>query len=128
MGTTVTGGCLCGGVRFSVKGPLAPASACHCRQCWKSSGHHWASTHMPRAEITFQADDALTWYTSSPGIRRGFCGICGAFLFWDPAEEDAMSISMGALDAPTGGNLTRHIFTSDKGDYYEIKDGLPQSG
>jgi hypothetical protein len=34
---------------------------------------------------------------------------------------------MGAFDAPTGTRLAKHIFVADKGDYYGIADGLPQS-
>ena len=29
---------------------------------------------------------------------------------------------MGAFDQPTGARLAKHIFTADKGDYYEIGD------
>ncbi|MEQ9675765.1 MAG: GFA family protein, partial [Roseovarius indicus] len=36
------------------------------------------------------------------------------------------SFALGALDEPTGLTLEKHIFTADKGDYYDIKDGLPQ--
>ncbi|SFN58054.1 GFA family protein [Dokdonella immobilis] len=50
-------------------------------------------------------------------------------LFWDPdrSDHDFIAVAMGALDAPTGTRLAKHIFVADKGDYYEIKDGLPQS-
>ncbi len=34
---------------------------------------------------------------------------------------------MGAIDTPTGVRLAKHIFVADKGDYYDIEDGLPQS-
>ena len=34
---------------------------------------------------------------------------------------------MGLFDGQTGAKLTHHIFTADKGDYYEITDGLPQN-
>jgi hypothetical protein len=34
---------------------------------------------------------------------------------------------MGAFDAPTGTRLEKHIFVADKGDYYDIGDGLPQN-
>ena len=34
---------------------------------------------------------------------------------------------MGAFDAPTDTKLTIHIFVADKGDYYDIADGLPQN-
>lgn len=33
---------------------------------------------------------------------------------------------MGAFDGPTGTTLAKHIFVAEKGDYYEIGDGLPQ--
>jgi hypothetical protein len=33
---------------------------------------------------------------------------------------------MGAFDAPTGTHIEKHIYVADKGDYYEIRDGLPQ--
>ena len=64
--------------------------------------------------------------SSRRDIRRGFCSICGSFLFWDPTDRDWISIAMGAFDAPTATHLEMHIFVAEKGDYYEITDGLPQ--
>lgn len=122
----VTGSCNCGGVRFEISGDLAPATICHCGQCRRQGGHAWASTHIPEAALRLISDKTLRWHSLSPGIRRGFCGTCGSFLFWDPADEDAISVSMGALDPPTGGRVTKHIFTAHKGDYYDINDGLHQ--
>ena len=59
-------------------------------------------------------------------MRRGFCSTCGSFLFWEPIGRDTIAIAMGAFDRPTGTRLARHIFVADKGDYYDIADGLPQ--
>ena len=39
---------------------------------------------------------------------------------------DAISVAAGALDGTTGLRQSRHIFVADKGDYYDIADGLPQ--
>ena len=36
-------------------------------------------------------------------------------------------VALGALEGPTGLQLERHIFVAEKGDYYDIADGLPQS-
>ena len=33
---------------------------------------------------------------------------------------------MGCIDDPTGLKLADHIYVGEKGDYYEIADGLPQ--
>ncbi len=122
--TEVTGSCLCGAVSYRVTGALRPVIACHCTQCRKTSGHHVAATSAPRdaMEIT----GAVTWYASSDSARRGFCPTCGSNLFWDGAGSH-LSIFAGTLDAPTGLRLTAHIFCADKGDYYEIADGLPQA-
>jgi hypothetical protein len=124
--TVHKGACLCGAVSFEVVGPLHAPDACHCRQCRKQSGHVWASTDVPRAALTVHGEDKLTWFQSSERVRRGFCSACGSFLFWDPIFKDVIAIAMGAFDAPTDTRLAKHIFTADKGDYYEIADGLPQ--
>ncbi len=60
-------------------------------------------------------------------MRRGFCSTCGSVLFWEPIGRDKIAIAMGAFDAPTGTHLEKHIFVADKGDYYDIADGVPQS-
>ncbi len=39
---------------------------------------------------------------------------------------DVISVAAGALESPTGLRMARHIFVADKGDYYDIADGLPQ--
>jgi hypothetical protein len=120
------GSCLCGAVTFEVARELSPPDACHCSQCRKQSGHYWASTNVPRAALTLNGGDNLTWYHASAPVRRGFCRHCGSFLFWDPIEKDFLAIAMGAFETPTGTRLRHHIFVTDKGDYYDIADGLPQ--
>ena len=120
------GSCLCGAVHFTVACALPPPDACHCTQCRKHTGHYLVSTDVPKAALTMTGERALLWYTSSPGIRRGFCGTCGSTLFWEPIERDRIAIAMGAFEAPTGTMLGHHIFVADKGDYYAITDGLPQ--
>jgi len=120
------GSCLCGAVTFEVQGDLPGPDACHCRQCRKQSGHYFASTDVPRAAVTIQGEDKITWYRSSEKARRGFCAICGSSLFWDPFSRDWIGIAMGAFDTPTGTKLAVHIFTGEKGDYYGIGDGVKQ--
>jgi len=120
------GSCLCGAVRFTVEGELAPPSACHCTQCRKHTGHYEAGTDVPRNALTVEGDENVTWYFSSAKARRGFCRICGSSLFFDLVQFDRIGISMGAFDTPTHTRLALHIFVANKGDYYEIADGLPQ--
>ena len=120
------GSCLCGAVHFSVDGELQGGDACHCIQCRKHSGHYFASTDIPKAALTIDGEDQLAWYQSSDRVRRGFCRTCGSSLFWDPIASEKIAVAMGAFDEPTGTKLQMHIFTAEKGDYYDIADGLPQ--
>ena len=122
-----TGQCLCGAIRFEVEGELAGPDACHCTNCRRWSGHVWASTDVPRDRVTIHGEDKIGWYQSSEKVRRGFCSRCGSVLFFDPPVKDWIGIAMGAFDKPTGTQLAVHIFTADKGDYYEIADGVPQT-
>ena len=76
--TDQTGGCLCGGVRYRVTGPLRPVVTCHCRQCRRTSGHFAAFTACAAGDLVLDSDRTLRWYRSSPEAERGFCGECGA--------------------------------------------------
>lgn len=120
------GSCLCGAVGFDVDGDLPPPDACHCSKCRKTSGHFFVSTDVPRARLTVRGSEKLTWFQSSEKVRRGFCSTCGSPIFWDPLGKDWIGIAMGAFDKPTDTQLHMHIHVADKGDYYQIADGVQQ--
>jgi len=119
----LTGSCLCGACRFTVTGPVQGASVCHCSQCRRMSGHTWASAYAPASAIAIEGP--VSWFDSSDTAHRGFCPHCGSSLFWKAHAEETLSFALGALDTPTGLRLEKHIFTADKGDYYDITDDLP---
>ncbi|MEL6700184.1 MAG: GFA family protein [Pseudomonadota bacterium] len=118
---SATGSCLCGAVTYAAYGDLRPVIACHCRQCRKISGHYGAATGALRDKV--QISGEVTWYVSSPTARRGFCGTCGSSLFWDGAGSH-LSIWAGTLDGQTGLAVAGHIYCADKGDYYDVTDGV----
>ena len=115
-----TGACECGAVTFEAHGELRPVTACHCKQCRRTSGHIWASTSIPTENLKLTRDDGLKWYRSSGFARRGFCTGCGASLFYEMDGEGKTAIGAGTLDDPTGLHTAKHIFVKDKGDYYDI--------
>ena len=124
------GQCLCGAVSLEVDGDLEHApEACHCSQCRKQTGHFLAAVNVRRSALTIHGEDKVTWYRSSDQVRRGFCSVCGSTLFWKPTMDgyEFTSVAMGVFDLPTGTRLAKHTFVGDKGDYYDIDDGVPQS-
>jgi hypothetical protein len=94
--------------------------------CRRASGHFAAATACAPEHLRLLCAETLRWYRSSATARRGFCAICGSQLFWEPGHGSHISIWAGTLDAPTGLKAAEHIFVAEKGDYYEITDGLPQ--
>ena len=121
-----TGGCLCGGVRYRVAGPLRPIIYCHCGQCRRTSGHFVAATSAATDALEIVAGESLAWFASSEYASRGFCRICGSSLFWRPNGRNDISIMAGSLDDSDGLEPAEHIYVGDKGEYYELTDGLPQ--
>ena len=119
------GGCLCGAVRYEIRGNLRPVVACHCSQCRRTTGHFMAATAAELSDFELTESRGLKWYRSSPAAQRGFCAECGSVLFWQGDGRDYIAIAAGGLDLPTGLRISEHIFTADKGDYYAIDDGLP---
>ncbi|MDE0588974.1 GFA family protein [Halocynthiibacter sp. C4] len=123
-----TGSCLCGAITFEISGALTAPDACHCTMCRKTSGHFWASTDIDKSALNITDASSLKWFQSSAKVRRGFCETCGSSLFWEPLNNSGkIAVAMGAIDHPTEIKLGMHIFTAEKGDYYDIKDGLPQN-
>ncbi|MAQ38679.1 MULTISPECIES: GFA family protein [Thioclava] len=122
-----TGACLCGAVSYEVAGDMRPVLACHCSQCRKTSGHIWASSQIDDHQLALINRDGLRWYRSSETAERGFCQFCGSSVFWRLDGEGRISIAAGTLNLPTGLSMAEHIFVADKGDYYEIEPGPPQS-
>lgn len=118
--------CLCGDVTFEVSGNLPDAISCHCQMCRKATGHHLVSTEVEREQLKITRAENLLWYQSSTKARRGFCGSCGSTLFFDPPHTRWIAIAMGCFDGETDAKIDRHIFVDDKGDYYDIADGVPQ--
>jgi hypothetical protein len=124
------GSCLCGAVTFEAAGPASPIEVCHCTQCRKWTGHFFANVEVPRDGLTIHGEDSITWHHSSAKVRRGFCSTCGSTLFFDPLDHGKhqwVGVAMGSLDTPTGSKIALHIFTAEKGDYYDIPPGERQN-
>lgn len=120
------GGCDCGGVCYEVSGPMRAVVNCHCGQCRRTHGHFASYSSAAGADLHFTEQRGLRWYRSSEFARRGFCGECGASLFWARDDADDISIAAGTLHGSTGLRSIAHIFMDDAGDYYELQDDLPR--
>lgn len=129
MAQLLTGGCLCGGVRYELAGPLAPIQLCHCGQCRKAQGGPFgANAPVANASIRWlQGEDLMREYRASPGKRRVFCGTCGGPLFSQRDEApETLRLRVGTLDGDGAGlEIGFHIQTASKAAWWSIEDERP---
>lgn len=120
----LTGGCLCGAVRFQCEGAPSLVSYCHCRMCQKATGSaFWVSANFPRAAVRWEG--GLARRRSSPLAQRGFCATCGAPLTFEYDDGDHISISVGAFDDPDALAPQQHGGIESKLVWLNIADDLP---
>ncbi len=126
---TATGSCLCGGIRYQVRGELGAMVACHCSRCRKANGSAFQAV-VPVATDGFEllaGAELLAGYESSPGVHRMFCRRCASPLY---SRRDAMPallrLRVGTLDTPLPAGPAMHVFVGSKADWYEIHDGAEQ--
>ena len=121
------GRCLCGAIRYTVRGELADVSNCHCERCRQFTGHYMAATSAGLDDIGLEDPDSLLrWFFPAPEAGYGFCSRCGSSLFWrSAANPTRWSICAGTLNAPTGLKTSRAIWISEASDYHDRSD-LPE--
>ena len=131
----VTGGCLCGAVRFESKAAPTEGFYCHCRTCQKYFGGLFAPFVRFRRSTFAITKGALASYRSSDVATRGFCAACGSpmvFVYDNPESDFWLTVS--SLDHPEDWPLTKaaawgrvvHGHVDSKIAWLELADGLPQ--
>ena len=126
---TLRGSCLCGAVRFEIRGPRGAMSHCHCAMCRKAHGAAFGTySRVQRSDfVLLSGETGIRAYRSSPTVTRTFCGTCGSTLQWITDDRpDALDIAIGTLDDDPGVRPSLHIFTASKAPWFEITDALPQ--
>ena len=121
------GSCLCGAVKFEVKGSLSAVEGCHCSMCRKWTGHFLASTEVTRSALTVQDSDSVSLSHSCPLRKYGgvFVQIV-ELLFSSPFIPFRKKSTTGlvfrwARLINQRINKWRYISFREKGDYYEIR-------
>ena len=126
----MTGGCLCGRVRYELtQGPFW-AHNCHCSRCRKTRGASFASNlFVARDGLRFtQGEDHLQSYQPPDAERftHVFCRHCGSTLPWVDESRGVAVVPMGSLNEHPGIAPRANIFVDSKAPWFTITDDLPQ--
>ena len=128
-GKTVSGGCLCGTVRFDARLPSLWCAHCHCSQCQRFHGAPLVTWVGFRTDaVTFSVgENAISWFASSPPAQRGFCSRCGSsFLFRSEKWPGELHISLTNIVGPIDRNPEGHVFYSSHVPWLTLGDTLPR--
>lgn len=115
MSESFEGGCLCGATRFRASGAPKWTAWCHCQSCRKHSGAP-VSVFVAYDEANLEVSKgAITKFSSSPGVLRGFCATCGSTLTCQsdriPGE---LHIHVGAFDRAAELAPSFHIYPDER--------------
>jgi len=123
-GKVLEGGCLCGNIRFTAKGPALNPHTCSCRQCQRHSGSlTQAWVEFPKENITWTGADGepATW-RSSDYSSRAFCSNCGSTI--GAVDDDpVIAIVLGVFDSPNFKALAPkgHSYISKRPKWWKVE-------
>ncbi len=126
----LTGGCLCGAVRFEVGERPVSARYCHCTRCQRRTG----TAASPQASVPpgslriLKGEESVKFYRPPDGFEKAFCVECGSHLFSrDPEQTAIHSVRLGAFDSDPGIRPSSRHFTAYAAPWEPIPDdGLPR--
>jgi hypothetical protein len=126
----LTGGCLCGGVRFEVaEAPLA-ASYCHCTRCQRRTGSASSAQALvvPGSVRVTAGEELVRAYEPADGFAKDFCSACGSALWArNPQTGDVFGVRLGAFDDDPGVRPSYRQFVAYAAPWEPIPDdGLPR--
>ncbi len=121
----LSGGCLCGAVRYEARPTHREGYYCHCRMCQLAFGNTRAAfINLRKDEVTWTLGTP-THYASSKLARRGFCGRCGTPLSFEYLASERMDLSAGSLDDPSAIAPVSHFAVESRIEAWHADDGLP---
>jgi len=125
----IKGQCLCGEVKYAVKGPIGDILHCHCSECrkWHGSAFRTRTTVKKKDFFWLAGQELVAMYKGLPSTTKTFCRMCGSNLIsYYRDNEEVIGLPLGGIEGELGQTPKCHIFVGNKADWYEINDDLPQ--
>ena len=125
--TELSGGCLCGAVRYRARGEIKGVNNCYRGMCRKSSGAGFTTfVGFATTDVEFSGEPTVA-YRSSEIAVRGFCGRCGSpVTFVYDAEPDEIWFSVGSLDDAEAVRPRANWYLPDKLSWVDADESLPR--
>ncbi|HVY98540.1 MAG TPA: GFA family protein [Dongiaceae bacterium] len=126
----ITGGCLCGAVRFTASEKPISARVCWCRFCQRlgaGGGTVNAAFKTDAVKIEGTLADYASTADSGNRMHRRFCPKCGTHLFSEAeARPHLIFVRAGALDDPEVAKPVATIWAASAPSWAAIDPSLPR--
>ena len=123
---TITGGCLCGRVRYEITSPLSNADYCHRSMCRRQHGAAFSAyADCNPADFRWIAGEDYVKVYETSTMGWCFCSECGSSLA-GTEKGKVTAITLGTVEGDPGIKPEAHIFVGSKAQWDEINDDLPQ--
>ena len=126
----LTGGCLCGGIRYEIGEPLVSANYCHCTRCQRRTGTAASAQARvaPGSLRIVQGEELLRAWRPEDGAAKYFCSVCGAHMWsQDPNDPEIRAVRLGSFDDDPGIRPGSRQYTAYAAAWEPIPDdGLPR--
>lgn len=103
MPASLSGGCMCGVVRYRISATPIATGLCHCNRCRPQSGSAFSTVIIiRRSAFEIEGETAVFEDIGSSGLRvaRRYCPRCGSPLTTEPdLTPDLMFVKTGGIDA-----------------------------
>jgi len=120
----ISGGCLCGSIRYEAPAQSPFVSNCHCSQCRRAASAPF-QTWMQAPENEVAIEGRLSEYASSDHGTRSFCGACGTQIgFVGTDEPGVIYLTVASLDDPGAVPPTMNVHVADGLAWIHIDDEL----
>ena len=130
MSPTHDGGCLCGAVRYRVRGEPAIGLVCHCKFCQRRLGSAFAAVaYFDAAAVEFMQGELAEYEhrsdESGRWLRLNFCPRCGTPVSHTAQGRPGMrAIAAGTFDDPGWFAIDRHVWLRSKQHWVEIPEDV----
>jgi hypothetical protein len=125
----LTGGCLCGGVRYEVTEAPVKATYCHCTRCQRRTGTAASAQARiaPGSLRILEGEDLVRDWQPEDGFAKCFCSRCGSALWSRGADGEVWSIRLGSFDSDPGVRPSHRQYVAYAAAWEPIPDdGLPR--
>jgi hypothetical protein len=128
--TPLTGGCMCGAVRFELSAAPAYAGYCHCTRCQRRTGGAASiSARVRRGSFSVvRGEELIGVFRPEQGFEKAFCSACGSALFSrSPDDAEVIGVRMGTFDRDPGVRPSYRQYVAYAASWEPIPDdGLPR--